>query len=327
MITRSDLGSFLQKKLRSDRLREEKMKKQTLCVLGSINVDYVIRVPYFAQAGETLQGRDFQVAYGGKGANQAVAAARLGANVQFIGAIGDDAIGQTMKQAFTQDGIQTDTVFPVPNQTTGLAMIQVADSGENSIVISAGANADLNDEHVAQYQAEIASADLLLLQLETPLQAVESAIKFAKQSGTKVVLNPAPARPLPANLLAQIDIITPNETETAILTGVKITDEQTACQAATIFHQKGIEIVIITLGANGVYVSDKGQGQMVAGFAVQAIDTTAAGDTFNGGLVTALLEGKPLLEAVQFAQKAAAISVTRQGAQSSIPYRSELEIN
>ncbi|MBF0784027.1 ribokinase [Muribacter muris] len=301
------------------------MNKKTLCVIGSINVDYVIQVSYFAGAGETLQGRNFHLAYGGKGANQAVAAARLGAEVQFIGAIGDDAIGQTMKQAFADDGIRTDTITTVPNQSTGLAMIQVADSGENSIVIAAGANADLTEEKIRAYQTQIATSAILLTQLETPLQAVESAAQFAKQAGTTVVLNPAPARPLPDSLLAQIDIITPNETETEILTGVKIVDELTACQAAHVFHQKGIATVIITLGAKGVYLSEKGQGQHIAGFKVNAIDTTAAGDTFNGGLVTALLEGKSMIEAVKFAQKAAALSVTRRGAQSSIPYRREVD--
>lgn len=301
------------------------MKKQKLCVLGSINIDYVIRVPYFANAGETLQGRDFHLAYGGKGANQAVAAARLGAAVQFIGAIGDDAIGQTMKRAFADEGIDTAAIMTVPHQSTGLAMIQVADSGENSIVIAAGANADLTAETIQPYQAHIADSALLLTQLETPLQAVEFAAKYAKQAGATVVLNPAPARPLPESLLANIDIITPNETEAEILTGVKIADEQTACQAAAILHQKGIATVIITLGAKGVYLSENGQGQRLAGFVVKAIDTTAAGDTFNGGLVTALLEGKPMVEAIKFAQQAAALSVTRRGAQSSIPYRTELE--
>ena len=296
-----------------------------LCVLGSINVDHVIRVPYFPKAGETLTGYGYQIAYGGKGANQAVAAARLGANVQFIGTIGEDQIGKTMKHAFEQDGIDTTAIQTIPNQTTGLAMIQVSDVGENSIVISAGANADLSTDLVEQHKAIIENADILLMQLESPLQAVEFAAKIAKQSGTKVVLNPAPAQTLPESLLAQLDMITPNETEAEILTGIKVVDEQTAAQAAEKFHQVGIETVLITLGSKGVYCSENGNGQIIPGFRVKAIDTTAAGDTFNGGVVTALLEGKSLADAIRFAHAAAAISVTRMGAQTAIPTREEAD--
>ncbi|AHG85300.1 Ribokinase [Bibersteinia trehalosi USDA-ARS-USMARC-190] len=297
---------------------------KTLCVLGSINVDHVIRVPYFPKSGETLAGHSYQIAYGGKGANQAVAAARLGAKVKFIGAIGDDAIGQTMKSAFEQDGIDTQAIEVIPNQSTGLAMIQVSDEGENSIVISAGANANLSTDRVAQQRTAIELADILLMQLESPLQAVEFAAKIAKKSGTLVVLNPAPAQALSDELLECVDIITPNETEAEILTGVKVENAQTAAQASAVFHQKGIMTVLITLGAKGVYLSEQGRGgEIIRGFHVQAIDTTAAGDTFNGGFVTALLEGKTLSQAIRFAHAAAAISVTRLGAQTAIPYRSE----
>ncbi|WP_373767582.1 ribokinase [Glaesserella sp.] len=300
--------------------------KNKLCVLGSINVDHVIRVPYFPKAGETLTGYGYQIAYGGKGANQAVAAARVGAKVSFIGAIGDDQIGQTMKQAFEQDGIDTSAICVIPNQSTGLAMIQVADSGENSIVISAGANADLSESLVEQHKSQIEQADILLMQLESPLQAVTLATKFAKSAGVKVVLNPAPAQPLPDSLLSHIDIITPNETEAEILTGIKVTDEQTAAVAANHFHQLGIETVLITLGSKGVYYSEKGQGEIIPGFRVDAVDTTAAGDTFNGAFVTALLEGKSAKDAIRFAHAAAAISVTRIGAQTAIPTREEVEV-
>lgn len=299
--------------------------KNKLCVLGSINVDHVIRVPYFPKAGETLTGYDYQIAYGGKGANQAVAAARCGANVSFIGAIGDDQIGQTMKQAFEQDGIDTSAISVIQNQSTGLAMIQVADSGQNSIVISSGANADLSEALVEQHKSHIEQADILLMQLESPLQAVNLATKFAKSAGVKVVLNPAPAQPLPDSLLSHIDIITPNETEAEILTGIKVTDEQTATVAAKYFHQLGIEVVLITLGSKGVYYSEKGQGEIIPGFRVDAVDTTAAGDTFNGAFVTALLEGKSAKDAIRFAHAAAAISVTRMGAQTAIPRREDVD--
>lgn len=299
--------------------------KNKLCVLGSINVDHVIRVPYFPKAGETLTGYGYQIAYGGKGANQAVAAARVGANVSFIGAIGDDQIGQSMKQAFEKDGINTEAISIIENQSTGLAMIQVADSGENSIVISAGANEDLSEALVEQYKSHIEQADILLMQLESPLQAVTLATKFAKSAEVKVVLNPAPAQPLPNSLLSQIDIITPNETEAEILTGIKVTDEHSAAVAANHFHQLGIETVLITLGSKGVYYSEKGQGEIIPGFRVEAVDTTAAGDTFNGAFVTALLEGQSPKESIRFAHAAAAISVTRMGAQTAIPNREEVD--
>lgn len=296
---------------------------KNLTVLGSINVDHVISVPYFAKPGETLTGHSYHIAYGGKGANQAVAAARLGANVSFIGCIGNDDIGRAMKSAFAQDGINTYPIKTIENEMTGIAMIQVANSGENSIVISAGANGHLDGSVVAECQSEIAQADCLLMQLETPLPAIIQAAQIAKENGTKVVLNPAPAQALPDELLSLLDMITPNETEAEILTGVKVIDESSAQQAAQVFYQKGIEKVLITLGSKGVFVSENGVGQIVAGFRVKAVDTTAAGDTFNGALVTAMLEDKPLNEAILFAHAAAAISVTRKGAQPSIPTRQE----
>ncbi|MGC6407397.1 ribokinase [Bisgaard Taxon 45] len=298
------------------------MKKLT--VLGSINADHVISVPHFVQPGETLTGSNYHIAYGGKGANQAVAAARLGANIDFIACIGSDDIGKAMKTAFAQDGIDTQAVIEVPEQMTGIAMIQVTTQGENSIVISAGANADLTEDIVRKFADKITQSDALLMQLETPLSAVISAAKLAKSAHTQVVLNPAPAQALPDELLTLVDMITPNETETEMLTGVKVVDEHSAAQAAALFHQKGIETVLITLGSKGVYVSQQGKpGKIVAGFRVPAKDTTAAGDTFNGALMTALLEDKPLEEAIRFAHAAAAISVTREGAQPSIPTRQE----
>lgn len=302
------------------------MKK--LCVLGSVNADHVIRVPYFPKAGETLKGGHYHIAYGGKGANQAVAAARVRntslVEVDFIACIGADDIGRTMKQAFVQDGINPEHIVEVADQMTGIAMIQVADSGENSIVISAGANANLDESVVAQHQATIERADCLLVQLETPLQAVEKALKIAKANHTQVILNPAPAQPLSDEILANIDMITPNETETALLTGIQVVDEQTAQQAANVFHQKGIQTVLITLGAKGAFLSENGNGEIIAGFKATPVDTTAAGDTFNGALAIALLEGKSMRDAVMFAHKASSISVTRMGAQSSIPTRAEL---
>ncbi|KGQ26267.1 ribokinase [Gallibacterium anatis CCM5995] len=296
---------------------------QKLTVLGSINADHVIQVPHFPQPGETLSGQNYHIVYGGKGANQAVAAARLGAKVDFIACIGEDKIGLEMKQAFQKDGINTDSIATIQGETTGIAMIQVADSGENSIVISAGANAHLTTDIVDKFKQKILDADALLMQLETPLDAIIYATKIAKQAGKHTVLNPAPAKALPDELLTQLTMITPNETEAEVLTGVKVVDEQSAAQAAAVFHQKGVAIVLITLGAKGVFISHNALQKIIPGFRVQAKDTTAAGDTFNGALVTALLEQKSLEEAIQFAHAAAAISVTRFGAQTSIPSRQE----
>lgn len=289
----------------------------------------MIRVPYFPKAGETLTGYGYHIAFGGKGANQAVAAARVRNSeliqVDFIACIGADDIGRTMKKAFEQDGINTESITEIAEQTTGIAMIQVADSGENSIVISAGANGCLDENIVTRSQQQIETADCFLTQLETPLPAVEKALKMAKSKQVRTVLNPAPACPLSDEFLALVDIITPNETETEILTGVEVTNAETAQLAANKFHQKGIQTVLITLGSKGAFLSENGKGEIIAGFKVEAKDTTAAGDTFNGAFLVALLEGKTAKEAVLFAHKASAIAVTRLGAQISIPSRKEVE--
>ncbi|MGL5429878.1 MAG: ribokinase [Vibrio sp.] len=296
-----------------------------LTVLGSVNADHVLQVPSFPRPGETLHGRNYQVIPGGKGANQAVAAARMQADVSFIACVGDDAFGINIRESFKLDGIDVSAIKLQPNCPTGIAMIQVADSGENSICLSAEANAKLTASAIEVDLEQIRQAKYLLMQLETPLCGIEQAAKVAKQADTLVILNPAPARELSDHLLACIDVITPNETEAEVLTGITVNDDASAQQAADVLHSKGIAIVIITLGAKGVWLSQNRSGQRIAGFRVKATDTTAAGDTFNGALVTGLLEEMPLESAIKFAHAAAAISVTRFGAQTSIPTRAEVE--
>ncbi|MET2898220.1 ribokinase [Vibrio rotiferianus] len=296
-----------------------------LVVLGSVNADHVLQVPSFPRPGETLHGRNYQVIPGGKGANQAVAAARLNADIGFIACVGDDSFGINIRENFKMDGIDITGVKMQPNCPTGIAMIQVADSGENSICISAEANAKLTAEAIEPDLERIRQADYLLMQLETPMCGIEKAARIAKDAKTNVILNPAPARELSDELLSCIDVITPNETEAEVLTGVTVTDDDSAQEAANILHSKGIEIVMITLGAKGVWLSQNGRGEIIPGFRVGATDTTAAGDTFNGAFVTGLLEDLPLESAIKFAHAAAAISVTRFGAQTSIPTRKEVE--
>ncbi|WP_165556083.1 ribokinase [Raoultella planticola] len=296
-----------------------------LVVLGSINADHILNLESFPTPGETVTGHHYQVAFGGKGANQAVAAGRSGADIAFIACTGDDDIGERVRRQLQSDGIDVAPVRAVKDQSTGVALIFVNAEGENVIGIHAGANAALSVEQVEAEKARIAGAQALLMQLESPLESVLAAAKIAHQHQTTVVLNPAPARELSDELLALVDIITPNETEAEKLTGIRVENDDDADNAARVLHDKGIGIVMITLGSRGVWVSHEGQGRRVPGFKVQAIDTIAAGDTFNGAFVTALLEGIALDEAIRFAHAAAAIAVTRKGAQPSVPWREEID--
>ncbi|MCS2157739.1 ribokinase [Scandinavium sp. H11S7] len=296
-----------------------------LVVLGSINADHILNLESFPRPGETVTGSQYQVAFGGKGANQAVAAGRSGANIAFIACTGDDDTGEQVRKQLASDNIDIAPVSVVAGVSTGVALIFVNGEGENVIGIHAGANAALTTERVAEQKERIASADALLMQLESPLESVLAAAKIAHDNQTTVALNPAPARELPDELLSLVDIITPNETEAEKLTGVRVENDEDAAKAAQVLHDKGIDTVIITLGSRGVWASQRGNGQRVPGFKVQAIDTIAAGDTFNGALMTALLEGTELPEALRFAHAAAAIAVTRKGAQPSVPWRKEID--
>ncbi len=307
------------------------MMKKKLIVLGSSNVDYILKVPHFLQPGETLAGDQYQVALGGKGANQAVAAGRAGADITFIAAVGDDDIGRNAMTQFEKDHINTALMTVVENEKTGVALIFVNQDGENMIGIYSGANAHVTPELVMPFLPTIEAADMLLMQLETPIETLELAAEKAKNAGVKVALNPAPARDLSAAFLANIDLITPNETEAQILTGITVETDEDAGKAAQVLHDKGIETVIITLGKRGAWVSVKaknaaqGVGSLVPGFVVNAVDTIGAGDTFNGVLVTALLEDKSLPEAVKIAHAAGALAVMKEGAQPAIPWREEID--
>ncbi|TCW14087.1 ribokinase [Raoultella sp. BIGb0138] len=296
-----------------------------LVVLGSINADHILNLVSFPTPGETVTGNHYQVAFGGKGANQAVAAGRSGADIAFIACTGDDDIGERIRRQLASDNIDVAPVRAVTGESTGVALIFVNAEGENVIGIHAGANAALSVARVEAEKERIASAQALLMQLESPLESVLAAAKIAHQNHTTVVLNPAPARELSDELLALVDIITPNETEAEKLTGIRVENDDDAAHAARALHEKGIGTVMITLGSRGVWLSQEGKGRRVPGFKVQAIDTIAAGDTFNGAVVTALLEGTALDEAIRFAHAAAAIAVTRKGAQPSVPWREEID--
>jgi ribokinase len=299
------------------------MSSHSLVVLGSLNVDHVVRVGAFPRPGETVVGRGYQVGPGGKGSNQALAAVRAGADTAFVACVGNDDFGRQMIGFFVAEGIDTRAMMPVANTRTGVALIFVDQSGENSIAISAEANAHLTPQKVKPHLDLIEGAGMLLMQLESPLETVELAAEAASAAGVQVVLNPAPARPLPDSLLSRVDLITPNQTETELLTGVVVNGREGAARASAILHEKGIETVVITLGESGAYVSRQNKGSLIPGFKVAPVDTTAAGDTFNGALAAVLLEGQDLERAVCFAHACAAISITGLGSQTSIPTRDQ----
>lgn len=296
-----------------------------LVVLGSINADHILNLEAFPTPGETVIGRQYQVAFGGKGANQAVAAGRSGADIAFIACTGDDDTGERIRKQLVSDKIDVAPIDVIAGESTGVALIFVNGEGENVIGIHAGANAALSPALVEAQRDLIASASALLMQLESPVDSVLAAAKIAHKNQTRVALNPAPASPLSDELLALVDIITPNETEAEKLTGIRVESDEDAARAAQALHAKGIATVIITLGSRGVWASVRGEGRRVPGFKVKAIDTIAAGDTFNGALMTALLEDRSLDEAIRFAHAAAAIAVTRKGAQPSVPWRNEID--
>ncbi|UCG25608.1 MAG: ribokinase [Chloroflexota bacterium] len=297
-----------------------------IAVVGGINIDLVTRAAHIPRPGETVIGGDLSTVPGGKGANQAVAAARLGAHVSMIGRVGDDVFAAQLRQNLAAANVDLTHVLESVNSATGVALIVVDEAGENSIVVALGANAKVTPDDVEAASGAVAAADALLLQLEIPLDPVLRAAELAHDHGVKVILNPAPARALPAEFLSLVDILVPNETETAQLSGMPTGSPAELEVAAARLHDLGVGEVILTLGRRGALLARQGTSRHYPAFEVErVVDTTAAGDAFMGGLATAIAEGKDLSEALPWANAAGGLAVTRAGAQPSLPTRQEVE--
>ena len=301
-------------------------KEDRIAVIGSSNTDMVVLTQRFPSPGETILGGEFFKNAGGKGANQAVAAARLGGNVSFIGKVGEDLFGEEAVQNIKKEGVDVSSVFVDDETASGIAQILVNEQGENCIVVAPGANMKLGNQDLDRAGKQLEEAGLVLMQLEIPLETIKYAAEKLHLTGKKVILNPAPAVELPKELYRSLYMITPNETETEILTGIRVTDEASAEKAGEIFRDRGVDIVIITMGAKGAWLHSEDYRQLVPAPTVEAVDTTAAGDCFNGALAVGLSEGMKLDEAVGFANRAAAITVTGKGAQNSLPMRKKLDL-
>ena len=294
-------------------------------VIGSANTDMVVQSQHIPKPGETVLGDNFLMNQGGKGANQAVAAAQMGGDVEFVARVGQDIFGSETIKSLTGYGVNTEFVIKDPDSPTGVALIMVDEKAENSISVALGANNRLNVLDIEAIRPQLDGAKCVLLQLETPLDTVEKAVDVASSLNTTIILNPAPARPLSDQLLKKINVITPNETEAEMLTDMVINTLDDVKKSAEILLTKGPEIVIITMGGNGVYVATETESFHSPAFQVDPVDTTGAGDTFNGALAVMIAEGMSLREGVIFASKAAAISTTKAGAQMSIPSRQIVE--
>lgn len=297
-----------------------------MCVLiiGSSNTDLVVHSDRLPKPGETVLGGTFFLNPGGKGANQAVAAARLGKDITFCCKTGEDSYGKDAKTLFDKEGLDTRYVFSTPDVPSGVALITVDSRAENCIVVASGANQCITPEDIDKIK-DFSRYSLILVQLEIPMETVSHIAALAKKHGIPLILNPAPAQALPREVLDATSIITPNETEAELITGISIVDDSSAVEAARALRGKGVETAIITMGARGALVHNGTMTEFVPAFPTEAVDTTAAGDVFNGALAVALDEGKPLREAVVFASAAASIAVSRRGAQASAPTRKEVE--
>jgi len=295
-----------------------------IVVVGSSNTDMVVKVPHIPAPGETILGSDFMIIPGGKGANQAVAAARAGADVTFITCVSDDTFGSQSIKNYSQEGINTSYIKVKPGTHSGIALINVGANGENSISVAPGANSFLIPEDIIAYKEAFIGAQYILVQLEIPLKTVEAVIDLAKSEGIPLILNPAPATSVKESLYKKISVLAPNETEAAILAGRQNFSDEDIPEMANALFNKGTKTVILTLGSKGVYLKSEGYDGIIPGYKVKAVDTTAAGDVFNGALAAALAGRMVLEQAVDFAQKAASISVTRMGAQPSAPRHDEI---
>lgn len=296
-----------------------------IVVVGSLNMDMVVRTNRAPEAGETLMGQAFSLSPGGKGANQAVAAARLGAKVTMIGRVGKDTFGTEMLEVIDREGIDIEHISTSETQATGVASIVLEESGENRIIVVPGANIDLTVEDIQALESVISQAEMVVIQLEMDLAMSEQAVAIAHRHGIPVILNPAPARKLKDEMLSQVTYLTPNETEAGILSGMTVDSVEAAEEAASILLQKGVQNVIVTLGSKGALIVNAEGTKTISGFPVQAVDTVAAGDSFNGALAQQLVLGKSLEEAVGFANAVGALAVGKEGAIPSLPYLSEVE--
>ncbi|MBQ5860885.1 MAG: ribokinase [Alistipes sp.] len=299
---------------------------KNIVVIGSSNTDMVVKTSHLPVPGETVLGGDFFMNAGGKGANQAVAAARYGNRVVFVAKTGNDLFGEQVRKSMKEDGIVTDYVFIDEEHPSGVALITIDQKAENCIVVAGGANMYLKPEDIDKAKEEILGGDVVLMQLETPIETVEYAAKMAAEAGVKVILNPAPApaEPLSKELISNLFLITPNRSEASRLTGIEVTDLASAQRAALALYDMGAKNVIVTLGSEGSLVYDGHMMMRVEAIKVEAVDTTAAGDTYNGVLASVIAEGKSLIDAVHEANIAGAISVTRMGAQPAAPTREEI---
>jgi ribokinase len=295
-----------------------------LVVIGSSNMDLVISLPRIPAVGETVLGGKSSMVFGGKGANQAVASIRSGGDIAFIAKVGNDLFGENMKNHFKQEGFRIDLILTDENEPTGIAQIFVSEKGENSIAVAPGANMKLVPKDIEPFTDLIKNSKVVLLQLETPLETVEYIADIAYQNNVKLILNPAPAQKLSEDLLRKVWLITPNETETSLLTGIEVVGAASAEKAAKNLLKMGVKNVIVTLGENGSLLCNGDGVEHFKVFEAKAVDTTAAGDVFNGTLAVAITNDKSLQEAINFAAAAAAISVTREGAQPSIPTHTEI---
>ena len=300
------------------------MSPKTILVIGSSNTDMTAKTAELPRPGETVLGGVFTMGAGGKGANQAVAAQRLGGKVKFICKVGKDMFGDNSIVQYEKEGLDTSGILR-SELPSGVALIYVDSHAENCIVVASGANGDLTEDDIEKSRKDLESCDILLLQLESPIPSVLKAAKIAHHAGKTVVLNPAPACPLPEELFRNIDLFIPNETELSTFSGMPVTSQEEAQAAAKAMQAKGVGKLIVTMGSKGALICEGGPSVFVPAHKVKAVDTTAAGDTFCGALCVAISEGKSLKEAAEFACAASALTVQKMGAQNSIPYRKDLK--